>query len=62
MNYRIEIKEGHDYTSYFWIRPVIITEGKDYWEDNVIELEEEISIEEDDVRDFLYYFLLKYFF
>ena len=61
MSYQIEIKEGHDYSSYFWFRPVIITEGKDYWEDNVIELEEEISIEEEDVRDFLYYFLSKYF-
>ena len=51
MSFRIEIKEGHDHSSYFWFRPVIITEGKDYWEDNVNELEEEISIEEENEFD-----------
>ncbi len=61
MSFRIEIKEGHDHSSYFWFRPVIITEGKDYWEGNVSELEEEISIEEENVKAFLYYFLCKYF-
>ena len=58
---KIEIIEGHDSSSYFWIRPVKIeTEGLIRWED-VIEYEEEISIEEGDVECFLAYFFYKYY-
>lgn len=60
----IEIIEGHDPSSYFWIMPVKYNYNKnnqDYW-DNVERFEEcEISIEEDIVDTFLYYFLKKHF-
>lgn len=62
MKYQIEIVEGHDPSSYFWIRPVTISDSNDrYWWDRVSELEEEISIEEGYISDFLFYFLTKYF-
>ena len=59
--FEIEIKEGHDCSSYFWIRPVRV-EPKDKitWKD-VEEMEEEISIEESDVECFLAYFFYKHF-
>ena len=59
---QIPIVEGHDCSSYFWIMPVKRVE-KMAEDDDLIEeyLEEEISIEEDDVSQFLYYFLEKYF-
>lgn len=62
----IEIIEGHDCSSYFWIMPVKFNykdyqKYSDYW-DAVEKLKEkEISIEESDVENFLYYFLKKYF-
>lgn len=61
MGFQIEIVEGHDSSSYFWFRPVILKDtGKILW-DEVVELEEEISIEEGDIDCFLSYFLYKYF-
>ncbi|MDE6593610.1 MAG: hypothetical protein K2K57_11190 [Oscillospiraceae bacterium] len=61
MDFKIEIVEGHDPSSYFWFRPVILKEsGKILW-DEVIEAEEEFSIEVEDVRCFLAYFFYKYF-
>lgn len=61
MEFQIEIIEGHDPSSYFWFQPVILKEsGKILW-DEVIELEEEFSIEEGDIECFLSYFLFKYF-
>ena len=59
---QIPIVEGHDGSSYFWIMPVRhIAVSDDNW--NGIEecREQEISIEEDDIGEFLYYFLDKYF-
>ncbi|MCM1048248.1 MAG: hypothetical protein NC433_07475 [Clostridiales bacterium] len=61
MEFQIEIIEGHDTSSYFWFRPVILKEKGKILYDEVIELEEEISIEEGDVECFLSYFLYKYF-
>ncbi len=47
MEFQIEIIEGHDPSSYFWFRPVILKEsGKILW-DKVVELEEKLL-------DFLY--------
>lgn len=61
MKFQIEIIEGHDPSSCFWFRPVILKEtGKILWNE-VVELEDEFSIEEDDVDCFLSYFLYKYF-
>lgn len=61
MEFQIEIIEGHDTSSYFWFRPVILKEKGKILYDEVVELEEEISIEEGDVECFLSYFLYKYF-
>lgn len=62
MKFEIEIKEGHDYSSYFWIRPVTIKLGeKIRYYDNVTELDEVISIEEGDVECFLRYFFYNHF-
>lgn len=61
MSFQIEIIEGHDPSSYFWFRPVILKgTGKILWNE-IVELEEEFSIEEDDVDCYLSYFLYKYF-
>ena len=62
-NYRqIPIVEGHDGGSCFWIMPVRHVEASD---DNWYGIEEcreqEISIEEDDIGEFLHFFLDKYF-
>lgn len=62
-NYRqIPIVEGHDGGSCFWIMPVRHVEASD---DNWYGIEEcceqEISIEEDGIGEFLYFFLEKYF-
>ncbi len=56
---QVEIIEGHDYSSYFWIMPV----RQDATLCSKVEehTEEEISIEEDNVYEYLYYFLGKYF-
>lgn len=59
----VKIIEGHDSGGSFWISPCnmnIDTKKTDYW-DNVEMSDDEISIEEDRVFDFLFYFLLKYF-
>lgn len=61
--YEIGIVDGHDPSSYFWIRPVRVidfTDTDDF--DNVAEMSGvEISIEEDDVDQYLTPFLYKYF-
>lgn len=65
---QVPISEGHGGSSYFAILPVKYTvtqeeyEGEERDYNNVIEYdEEEISIEEDYIDEFLYYFLEKYF-
>lgn len=61
MGFQIEIVEGHDPSSYFWFRPVMLKEtGRVLW-DEVVELDEEFSIEEGYIDCFLSYFLYKYF-
>ena len=59
----IEIIDGHNGSSYFWIRPVRIIDFSDTnGIDNVAEMGNiEISIEEDDVDQYLTPFLDKYF-
>lgn len=60
----IEIKEGHDPSSYFWIMPVKVKDMTQNTDDieNVDEYRSlEISIEEENVRAFLFPLLLKYF-
>ena len=58
----IEIKEGHDGSSYFWFQPVRLeNKTQMIYDEDVIELKEEISIEEYDVDRFLAHFLLLYF-
>ncbi len=56
---QIEIIEGHDGSSYFWIAPIRQDKNKDRKVEKYIE--EEISIEEDDVSRYLFFFLNKYF-
>jgi hypothetical protein len=60
---QILIVEGHDYSSYFWINPVkILDVPSENDHDSIDEyVTEEISIDEDDVSEFLYYFLEKHF-
>lgn len=59
----IKIVDGHDSSSYFWIQPVRVidyTNTNDI--DSVAEMSSaEISIEEDDVEQYLTPFLFKYF-
>lgn len=59
----IRIIDGHNSSSYFWIMPVKITDFSDTDDmDNVNELRNlEISIEEDDVDQYLTPFLYKHF-
>lgn len=59
----IEIIDGHDSSSYFWIMPVRVIDYSDTDEiDNVAEFcSLEISIEESDVYNYLSYFLFKHF-
>lgn len=61
---RIEIIEGHDPSSYFWIRPVNVKDtdcDTDYW-DNITEFKDmEISIEEDNIVAYLYEIFLKFY-
>lgn len=60
--WQIPIVEGHDCSSYFWIMPVKRMEKTAEDDDPVEEyLEEKTSIEEDNVSQFLYFFLEKYF-
>ena len=47
----IEIIKGHDYSSYFWFLPVV---------DDLIDADDEFSIEEEDVRHFLMPCISKY--
>ena len=59
----IGIIDGHDSSSYFWIKPVRVIDYSDTNDlDNVAEMDSaEISIEEDDVDQYLTPFLFKYF-
>lgn len=59
----IGIVDGHDGSSYFWIMPVRVIDYYDTNEmDNVAEMRSsEISIEEDDVAQYLTPFLYKYY-
>lgn len=59
----IGIVDGHDSSSYFWIMPVRVIDYDDIADlDNVAEMRSvEISIEEDDVDQYLTPFLYKYF-
>lgn len=59
----IGIVDGHDSSSYFWIMPVRIIDYEDSADlDNVAEMRSvEISIEEDDVSQYLTPFLYEYF-
>ena len=59
----IGIVDGHDSTSYFWIMPVrVIDDSNTNLSENVAEMDSvEISIEEDDVYQFLTPFLYQYF-
>lgn len=59
----IEIIDGHDCSSYFWIMPVRVLDYSDTNNiDSVAEMSScEISIEEDDVNQYLTPFLDKYF-
>lgn len=61
MKFEIEIKEGHDYSSYFWFRPVKIKLAEKITDEDVTEFDEEFSIEEGDVECFLAYFFYKHF-
>lgn len=61
MGYQIEIKEGHDTSSYFWFRPAIVNNLEKITYEDVELLGEEISIEEGYIECFLAYFLYKYF-
>ena len=57
--HQILIVEGHDSSSYFWIEPVKPSGEEQSGMDTLYP--EQISIEEDDISRFLYYFLDKYF-
>ena len=59
----IGIVDGHDSTSYFWFMPVRVLDYSNTYEvDNVAEMRSaEISVEEDDVAQYLTPFLYKYF-
>lgn len=59
----IGIVDGHDSSSYFWIMPVRVIDYSDTNDlDNVAEMRSvEISIEEDDVSQYLAPFLCKYY-
>ena len=59
----IGIVDGHDSSSYFWIMPVKVIDYSDTnCTDNVAEMRSaEISIEEDDVSQYLTPFLYKYY-
>lgn len=61
MEFQIKIVEGHDPSSYFWFRPVILKESGVILWDEVTVLGEEFSIEEGDVDCFLSYFFYKHF-
>ena len=50
MSFEIEIQEGHNGGSYFWFRPVIFKRHDKVGYDDVVELEEEFSIEEENPK------------
>lgn len=59
---QIEIKKGHDTSSYFWIMPAKVRLSDKIIEDDVeLRYDYEISVEEGDVECFLQYFFYKYF-
>lgn len=60
---KIEIQEGHNNSSYFWIMPIKFNYNEDEENCELIERykEKEISIEETDVEEYLDFFLNKYF-
>ena len=59
---QIEIKEGHDPSSYFWIEPAKVKPCERISEDEIeYRYEYRISIEEGNVECFLQYFFYKYF-
>ena len=59
----IRIVDGHDGTSFFWIMPVRVVDNTDTNEtNNIAEMgSNEISIEQDDVSQYLFPFLYNYF-
>lgn len=58
----IEIKQGHDDSSYFWIMPVKVDSCELITEDDIEgQYDYEISVEEGNVECFLQYFFYKYF-
>lgn len=57
----IEIIEGYDPSSYFWIQPAVVADSEIIEYEDITLFEDEISIEETDVDCFLYYFFNKYF-
>ena len=61
MSFEIEIQEGHNGSSYFWFRPVIFKRHDKVGYDDVVELEDEFSIEEENIGCFLSYFFFKYY-
>ncbi len=61
MSFEIEIQEGHNGGSYFWFRPVTFKNPDKIGYDDIVELEEEFSIEEEDIWHFLSYFFFKYY-
>ncbi len=59
---QILIVEGHDGGGYFWIMPVKhVPVTKEYWQGIKEYRKEEISIDDMDISEFLYYFLDKYY-
>ncbi len=61
-DYRIEIKEGTDSSSYFYIRPIKVPEDKlERIEDGFVFSGDALSIEESYVECFLRYFVDKFF-
>lgn len=56
IGYEIEIIEGQDPSFYFGFRPVIVEKKKRIFWDEVVEPEEEFSIEEEDIRCFSIFF------
>ncbi len=61
MSFEIEIIEGHDVSSYFWIFPVLLDKRTEIFWWDVRKIKDEISIEENDISCFLAYFFYKYF-
>lgn len=59
---QIEIVEGHDSSSYFWIKPIRAAQPGEKARRGIVNFfNEQISIEEGDIYDYLSVFLCKYF-